>query len=259
MFNHENYYSQPYGLPLTNGYLPHNYINPNYVGHYPNAMQTPHLNQASSISPNTFAPSYLPPSNGSNSLESIILREKLDHIQLQLTQLTELFNSSMVNLERRNFLASNTGYAAMNQNLHGNPYMHQTPSYETNQCGTLRESETHIFMEIYFPHLTMSDIDVEISGNRVICRTRVPVAHNDRINLNAKPRGFDLFVLPDGRLEFIFVVPTSFVAKEVDAVWREGFISICIPKTAITKPQSVKVTEESLGARKGASTGSHAA
>ena len=67
----------------------------------------------------------------------------------------------------------------------------------------LRESDTHMFCDITMPQLAMGDIEVEVSGNRIICRTRVPAPAFTR-GLGAQVttiRGFEFFELPDGRIE----------------------------------------------------------
>ena len=116
----------------------------------------------------------------------------------------------------------------------------------------LRESDTHIFCDIFLPQITMGDIEVEVSGNRILCRTRVPVPSFVRqfSSLWNAPRGFEFFELPDGRLECSWLCPVLFHAKDVEATFREGFISICVPKAeATTSRQTVKITQEKAGRR----------
>ena len=125
---------------------------------------------------------------------------------------------------------------------------------ESNNPIRLRESDSHIFMDVYLPQLTMGDVDVEVSGNRIVCRTRVPVAMISRIWANSQiPRGFELYELADGRVEFSWIAPVAFQAKEVEATWREGYLCVCIPKAEVAPRHNVKVVRETVSNRKAAS------
>jgi hypothetical protein len=78
---------------------------------------------------------------------------------------------------------------------------------------------------------------------------------NDRFwNFSTTPRGFEIFEMPDGRVEFNWTVPVQFEAKEVEATWKEGFICICIPKCDAATRQTIQVTneKETVSPRKGA-------
>lgn len=209
--------------------------------------------------PGAFAPFY-GPFLGMNSAmgsslgaEGAMIRERLDMIQWQLGQLTEMLRRSTDSSSGgRGFPWA--GSTNSSSPYPGNPYLHQAPGFEMSQCARLRESESLIFWEIFLPRLSMNDVDVEVSGNRIVCRTRVPLFPADRFwNFSNMPRGFEVFELPDGRAEFNWTVPVSFDAKEVEATWKEGYICICIPKSDVTERSSVQVTKESSGSRKGGS------
>lgn len=111
----------------------------------------------------------------------------------------------------------------------------------------LRESDSAIYCELYLAQLTVGDVEVEVNGNRVICRTLVPFAQINRwYSVTSMPRGFEFFQLPDGRVEFAWTCPVSFNAKDIEASFREGFLCISIPKTHVaTTAQKVKVAKES--------------
>jgi hypothetical protein len=114
----------------------------------------------------------------------------------------------------------------------------------------LRESESAIFWELHLPQLTLGDIEVEIHGTRITCRTRVPVALN-RWTLGQLPRGIEMFELNDGRLEFCWIATVPFTAKEVEASFRgEGFLSISIPKAEMGTRHAVKVVRETATTRR---------
>jgi hypothetical protein len=115
----------------------------------------------------------------------------------------------------------------------------------------LRENDSHSFCEILLPNVTIGDVEVEVQGNRITCRTRVPVAPLTRwLQATQLPRGFELFELPDGRIEFCWVSTTPFIAKEVEASFKEGFLCICVPKTEVLPRHNVKVVKETASTRR---------
>lgn len=108
-----------------------------------------------------------------------------------------------------------------------------------------RESDTYLYSDFYLPFLNIGDIEVAVSGNRIIFHTLIPVAPMNRWFAQGTqlPRGFEFFELPDGRVEFSWLVPVPFVAKEVEATFREGYLSICLPKSEVTVlRQPVKIS-----------------
>lgn len=147
----------------------------------------------------------------------------------------------------------NTAYGAgIGQNgFNGgfNPF-HQ--GYNETLPVRLRESDSHVYCDVFLPNLTVGDVEVDVTGNRITCRTRVPLAPNQRWAWNAitLPRGLDIYELPDGRIEYTWLCPVSFQAKEVEATFREGFLCICVPKSdAVSHRQPVKISKESVARR----------
>lgn len=114
----------------------------------------------------------------------------------------------------------------------------------------MRESDSHIYCELYLGQLTIGDVECEVVGNRIICRTRVPMMSSRSWYQAQMPRGFECFTLPDGRLELCWVCPVSFQAKEIEACFRDNCLCICIPKTeAVATRQSVNVVANETIAR----------
>jgi HSP20 family molecular chaperone IbpA len=112
----------------------------------------------------------------------------------------------------------------------------------------LRESDSHIYCELFLAQLTVGDVEVEVAGNRIICRTRIPFfAGKTWFTTATVPRGFEVFELPDGRIELSWVCPVAFQAKEIEASFREGALCISIPKSeAVVTRQTVKVAKEQI-------------
>ena len=158
---------------------------------------------------------------GIGSVETL---QMLSRIEAQLSLVTELLRVS--SLQGRNYSGVQTADV--------NPIR-------------LRESDSVIYCELFLSTLSVGDVEVEVNGNRVICRTLVPFAQINRwYSVSTMPRGFEFFQLPDGRVELSWTCPVSFVAKDIEASFREGFLCISIPKAPVaTTTQKVKVAKES--------------
>lgn len=117
-------------------------------------------------------------------------------------------------------------------------------SYEMSPI-RIRETESYLCWEIPFQGLTLSDVEVEVIGNRIVCRTRAAIPPMQRFwNWSVLPSGIQVFELPDGRVECSCVVPVAFDAKEVEAVFKEGGIAIYVPKSGATERQNVRVGKD---------------
>ena len=184
---------------------------------------------------------------------------RVEEIRTQLFGLTELLRSDLL----RRTTAEVYGQAnVVPTSISGLPYGYglnplqrpmSTMGYDVSPL-RLRESDSHIFWELYLPQLNMGDVDVEVSGNRIICRTRVPVSPTNRWWITTHiPRGFELFELADGRVEFNWLATIAFQAKEVEATWREGFLCVCIPKTEVSPKHTVKVVKDNASGKRTAS------
>ena len=198
-------------------------------------------------------PSAFDSSHGANT-EIAILGRRIDDLCHQIHSLTELLYRSEMN---RGFSATPT--AGFNQSVTGQNYVRNQPlqfGFQQNEIQPMRvrENDSHIFWDLCLPHMSMGDVELEVSGNRVICRTRVPVAPQSRWwTLGSVPRNLELFELADGRVEFSWLIPTSFTAKDVEATWRDGYICVCIPKTDAVAKQTVRIVKENPAQRRAAS------
>jgi hypothetical protein len=227
-----------YGSPFFQNGHAHGFTVPNY-GPY----QTLHGQGVTNVT----APGYVP-GLGLTPYTSPIapyaewnqIQYQLNDLRAQLHYVTELLRTTTVAALYRPQvgLTPGLGYAGHGFGFHGS---------EINAM-RLRESDSHIFWDIFLPSLNMGEVDVEVSGNRIICRTRVPVTPTARWWVtNPVSRGFELFELADGRVEFNWIAPVAFQAKDVEATWREGFLCLSIPKAEVSARHNVKIVKESLG------------
>lgn len=177
---------------------------------------------------------------GINSFDAI---QMLARIEAQLGFVTELLRLSTSNVVAQQYGQLNglTQWQTQGRAIGGVQVADVNPI-------RLRESDSAIYCELFLATLTVGDVEVEVNGNRVICRTLVPFAQINRwYSVSTMPRGFEFFELPDGRVEFSWTCPVSFVAKDIEAAFREGFLCISIPKTHVaTTAQKVKVAKEPI-------------
>lgn len=241
-------------------------LHPHFGGNYSAAPTAPYFNSpvwpasvwsapnygGQHFVPSAPVPGYAPSANN----ETAFLLNRIEELRGQLLSLNELVRSDLM----RRTLAENsyqghipTGTQGYSNGTIPFPFNRASNGFSTNEISPIRvrESDAHIYCDIFFPQLTLGDVEVEVAGNRIICRTRVPVAPISRwMPVTAQlPRAFDLFELPDGRVECSWICPVLFQAKEVEASFREGFLSICVTKAEVTPKHIVKVAKESTTRR----------
>lgn len=231
---------------------------PNGIGHaysvgYPvsySAAQVPHgMTAPYALRPDVYNPGIVA------GHELTAIHARIDDLRLQIDVLCNLIRQQQVaQAYGLNQVLGAQGFAQQNgtegfrTEFPAIPYGNNLMNRTAGNVRT-RENDTHIILEVFLPHLSMGDVDVEINGNRIICRTRIPVNPAGRWWLNSQlPRGLELFELADGRVEFGWLVPVAFQAKEVEASWRDGFMCIYVPKAdAATTRQTVAVVRDSKG------------
>ena len=176
--------------------------------------------------------------------------QALARIEAQLMMVTELLRTE---LGRRNaapgILPNHGTQVGYNQFLPQGvlPFQQNHFAHTEGSPIRLRESDSHIFCEIYLPYLTIGDVEVDVNGNRITCRTRVPLMPQNRWAFvgGVLPRGIELFELPDGRIECSWLCPVPFNAKEVEASFRDGFLCVCVQKTeTVGNRHSIKIAKE---------------
>lgn len=174
------------------------------------------------------------------SAEWLYLYNRIEEMRAQLNWMNEMFRAEAM---KRDW--SNQGSFAFGHTTHTQRPVHGF----SNELVRVRETEAHLFCEIFIPQLTAGDVEVEVSGNRIICRTRFPLAPIGRwfSPTIQMPRGFEFFELPDGRIECTWFCPVTFAAKDVEATVRDGFLSIFVPKTemgATATRHTIKVAKD---------------
>lgn len=213
--------------------------------------QTPAMPFAYGVPPITQT---LANTSGVNQIpEMTYLAARIEELRNQLSCLSNMFQADL--FRRSATEAYAPGYSqTINQTQSGFPFQHPMGYMSAASIlpVKLRESDSHIYCDIYLPQLAIGDVEVEVSGNRIICRTRVPVAAFGRfLSATQLPRGLEVFELPDGRVEFNWLAHVSIIAKDVEATFREGFLCICIPKTEITAQRhTVKISKETASSRR---------
>ena len=189
------------------------------------------------------------------SQEIFQLQSQLHEIKCQLAVVSELLRVELVNraatapaVHGNNF--ANTAFGTFNgatATAANYPFGMRPNGAAQNEVVRIRESDANLYCDIFLPHLTMGDVEVETNGNRIICRTRIPVSMNYRWTIAAGqlPRNFEIFEIPDGRVEYSWTCPVLFQGKDVEATFREGFLCICIPKAETSAlKHTVKVVKE---------------
>jgi len=217
-------------------------------------------------SPQSFAPvpqAPFAPTLPVNPIELSLIHQRLDQLTGQVAYLNETIRRLSVDLFQRNippgfapataggnivgFSGGQGGGYLMNGANHVNGASHGVNSQvgSDSSFSRFRENESFLCWELFIPGLSLNDLEVEIVGNRVIARTRTVLHPNHRqVLLFSLPRGIEAFELPDGRFECCWAVPVGFEPKEVESAFRDGWISIYVPKVGAAQRHSVRVSKD---------------
>ena len=212
------------------------FINGGYTTQFGMGMEYPHAGQFGYTRPQHIANySAYPAHLGWQTQDLTLIQQQLNEVKYTLSMLTDLLRTDLAQRTSQNigmnYAQMGGTFQALNATTNSVlnfPYGLRANGIVNNEVVRLRESETNLFCEIFLSNLTVGEIELETIGNRIVCRTRVPVALNLRqlFTAGSLPRHFEVFEVPDGRLEFSWTCPVQFHGKDVEATYREGYICI---------------------------------
>ena len=209
-----------------------------------------------------YQPMNILPTTGVNAIEIAQLNARIEELRTQVLLLNETLRTEVLRRTQTEMAHLHPVQRPLMTQPFAQSFVQQPIAFGAGFGGgfqqeslpiRLRENDTHLFCEILLPQLTIGDVEVDVIGNRIVCRTRVPVMGGIGRWLSQfaqAPRGFEVFELNDGRVEFCWLAPVPFQAKEIEASFRDGFLCVCVPKAEATAARhSVKVVKETTGRR----------
>lgn len=105
----------------------------------------------------------------------------------------------------------------------------------------VEETDNHFALSFDMPGVEKENIDIEVHGNQL----RVV---GERKHEREDAQGRSRFVERRyGRFERVVALPDGIKADEVEAQYRNGVLTIAIPKTAESKRQKIKIGENKSG------------
>jgi HSP20 family protein len=114
-------------------------------------------------------------------------------------------------------------------------YMFNVSQRVWNPATDVLESETTIVIRMEVAGMEQDDLDITRDENLLIIRGR------RRRDCSEKGLVFQLVEIPYGRFERVFELPPKLALEDIKADYRDGFLTVQIPKTPAT-PRLVPIT-----------------
>jgi HSP20 family protein len=97
------------------------------------------------------------------------------------------------------------------------------------------EDENNLFVEAELPGLTMNDLEITVVGDELSIKgERKPCGADEQATFHRRERGV-------GSFSRFITLPMDVDAERVEAVLRDGVLSITLPKAAEAKPRRIQV------------------
>lgn len=97
------------------------------------------------------------------------------------------------------------------------------------------ENEESLFVEAELPGLTMNDIEITVVGEELSIKgERRPCPSCEQATFHRQERGM-------GSFSRFVTLPVGVDAERVEAVLRDGVLTITLPKAAEAKPRRIQV------------------
>ncbi len=101
----------------------------------------------------------------------------------------------------------------------------------------LWEDDDNVYAELEVPGVEMNDIEVSIEDGELSIKGERKVANLEGVTLHRRERC-------GGAFTRLFTLPAGVDAAQVEAVLKNGVLTITLPKTAAAKPQRITVKSE---------------
>jgi HSP20 family protein len=102
-------------------------------------------------------------------------------------------------------------------------------------AGEVEETEQEIIVRLEIPGMEREDCHVKIDGNRLLLSGEKHLERNsDKSNYHIMERAY-------GSFQRVIPLPKSVVEEEAKATYRNGVLTVCLPKRAAEHPRSVPV------------------
>lgn len=96
------------------------------------------------------------------------------------------------------------------------------------------EDQDKLFVEAETPGLSMSDVEVEVIGNELTIKGERKPFEGQEFTYHRRERG-------TGSFTRTITLPIEVNAEKVEAVLREGVLTITLPKAETAKPRKISV------------------
>jgi len=97
------------------------------------------------------------------------------------------------------------------------------------------ESENELVLKADVPDVDLKDIDVRVENQTLT------IAGERKFEKNEKTKGYHRIERSYGNFTRSFAVPNSFDTASINAAYRNGVLTVTLPKKEAAKPRQIKV------------------
>jgi HSP20 family protein len=97
------------------------------------------------------------------------------------------------------------------------------------------ESENELVLKADVPDVDLKDIDVRVENQTLT------IAGERKFERNEKTKGYHRIERSYGNFTRSFAVPNSFDTESINAAYRNGVLTVTLPKKEAAKPRQIKV------------------
>ena len=99
------------------------------------------------------------------------------------------------------------------------------------------ENDECLCMEAEVPGLTMDEVEVQVIGSELTVKGRWPTPQSEGVTYHRQER-------QSGEFSRSLSLPQEVVSERVEAVLKNGLLTVTLPKSAVAKVRKITVTGE---------------
>jgi HSP20 family protein len=112
---------------------------------------------------------------------------------------------------------------------------------EFNPACDVEETETHYLMSFDLPGISKDDLKIEVVDKQLtIAGERKLDKKDDKKNRHVSERYY-------GSFKRTFAMPSTIESTKVEALYKDGVLTVAVPKAEAARPQQIKISEEKGG------------
>jgi len=103
------------------------------------------------------------------------------------------------------------------------------------------ETENELVLKADLPEVEPKDVDVRVENQTLTIAGERKFEKNDSVARSDKGKGYHRIERSYGRFTRSFAVPNAFDTEKIEAAYKNGVLTVSLPKKEAAKPRQVKI------------------